>query len=73
MAQEFSVLFLFITLNVSNFKLILNKKVKKINYPILYFIRFHSLHIDTFNQLVQLLSRAQLFAIPWTAAHRASL
>ena len=53
MAQEFSVLFLFITLNIPNFKLILNKKVKKINYTMLYVIRLHSLHMDTFNQSVQ--------------------
>ena len=52
MAQEFSVLFLFITLNIPNFKLILNK-VKKINYTMLYVIRLHSLHMDTFNQSVQ--------------------
>ena len=53
MAQEFSVLFLFITLNIPNFKLILNKKVKKINYTMLHVIRLHSLHMDTFNQSVQ--------------------
>ena len=53
MAQEFSVLFLFITLNIPNFKLILSKKVKKINYTMLYVIRLHSLHMDTFNQSVQ--------------------